>query len=822
MYTKSFAFNAYFEDSKTNESICKICVHEKKVAEAKVAQLRNSHDKEIEAEVVLKTAAEDIALADLNKRQQLLREELVMELANKQEATLYEKSTMTPHSTSVPRGSRLEGHLRSQHNIKDAKELAERLQSIRSEPDSKQKLVQPTLAASLLATREFNARECATIYHARKYHSFSDVEDVFFKKLVSMIPTPPPTVEANGAVTPSNKAVIINRRAARRDVIQMAAQLELEVCSSLFYRRFVTLAIDSGTVWTRCLATVVHAQCGEGRSLLFDLRPDWDLTETPRDPDASSDEDEADVSEVPHLTSEKMKVHVQSLIDKLEAKPYCCFVIAVCTDNASSMVGLSRMLNRFDVRCACHGIQLLVNVVLENDPDSMTVKSTSETFLKNVMKLTPAVRTRQKLNNIQTPCTTRWNGWLELIRNVQTAVMQNNHIDNTSTTRTTMPAVLVNAPQRETFNKFQSVIDLLRRFEIATNIVQGDAANIIDFIRAVGVLLFPFHHNLYHLKQFNDKFVERLLSAPLIVTAFFCRCHSPVTTGNLETLKKYIRAVIDSSASRAFCKTLNIDASTVLAQFEKFGGTAKPPRQANLYDGNAFSKDMDHYSSDAIGLSALMKWLNAIVHITCSEASAERVFRRLKLTIPKDRKRISTLASEACVKLNIMSQFFVPESKTIVVENRQRQESSDAATAMSSAPTNSASPSPRATSGAAAAAASSSGNNILDDVVDDVRQVEAQQQFHTAAVYIVEAAIKKLLAMENEDLEEILQPTKRKIARCTVHKTDTKTFREMKLRCTKCREYSCEDCVGVSAEDVTQDGWTCSHCQLEGCMPVLN
>jgi hypothetical protein len=266
-------------------------------------------------------------------------------------------------------------------------------------------------AGGPLAARVFNMRENQIIGVCRTYVPFNTVEDAFNRAVLE---------GAGKSVGAGDPLPLLSRKRLSEETRALAPVLEKEVLDAHFKCRVVSLAIDSGTVWKRFLAIVAHTSDVQ-RAVLLALTPDFQVDARPEDDDDEAQDLPAD--HVPHLTIATMLAHVREVIKKFEAT-YGCLVLAVSTDNASSMVGLCRELRVFDQRCGCHGVQLLVEALMDPDtgvPSVFGAKHAAETFLAAVLKLTPAVRRNSGLHRISSVVATRWNGWLDVMREIKCA-----------------------------------------------------------------------------------------------------------------------------------------------------------------------------------------------------------------------------------------------------------------------------------------------------------------------------------------------------------------------------------------------------------------
>ena len=116
-------------------------------------------------------------------------------------------------------------------------------------------------------------------------------------------------------------------------------------------RRYAFLAVDGGTVWTRYMGVVLHIP--GFAPIVAALTADYYV-----DPEGAADQGAA-------MTIVNLSNYLNTLIEETERK-FKVIIGGVVTDNAPNMVGMAESMKRLPMRCACHGLQLMVKPYIEH------------------------------------------------------------------------------------------------------------------------------------------------------------------------------------------------------------------------------------------------------------------------------------------------------------------------------------------------------------------------------------------------------------------------------------------------------------------------
>jgi len=634
----------------------------------------------------------------------------------------------TPKTWGDFRGPRVERHLETVHTITTLAELhanpdyiayernTKRARDPRSSSSSSSAaavwaqpalaftqhgVVPPSIAAigdptAFLATAftAFTARETNIISLVRTHQPLSVIADPFHKRTIEL-------ADWHRTTKP-----LTSREAATEAAVVLAARMQREVMSALFdgaaqpreaHRRGVmttaSLAADAGTVWDRYRALVLHGHSGpvNSRALLYSLKPDFEIDgaykEALAKAQAALDDTDLDAAPLPeelampHLTAEHMQAHVRATIDEL-ATQHRIFVLAICTDNASNMTSMIAKLGIFDARCGCHGIQLIARALMadkEGIPEIYDALVAARKFVDAVKKLPTAQIAVQLLSSCaHIGPETRWDSELQMIECVLAAHDRRLYQSfgsaaprtGSATGRAPKADTVVEPASGESLKNMRTAIAVLMPFRVATKIVERDDATQLDLVRAIGILDLGDHVDYPHLDWTGvNKCVQaRIVCAPLVVTAFFCRTVE-VTFAKLEVIIAFIKSVILCAHSKMLCeRVLGVDALAVARQFGTYvvamSSTFSPKRAAAAqYETSVAEFDDNLARMRESDCAALAAWVREISRITASEASCERVFRDQKLTVGKTQKQLLASNVEARLKIGSLSKFYLDARK---------------------------------------------------------------------------------------------------------------------------------------------------------------
>ena len=699
------------------------------------------------------------------------------------------------------RGDRFPTHAQATHGCTSAQEVSAKLGPPRLAPSindataaaTRRSAHERAVAANPLL-REFSARDAFLCHLARTGIAGQTVEDPFLRRTIDAL-SRRELLAGSAAPTARSDSVLLSAKRTNEALRALAPRMEKEVLGHLVRDAVVTLAVDSGTVWNRYLATMLVLP--KMQAILLDLKTDVDINAMQIAP--AGDDDDAplgvDDSEIKTLTADVMAEHVRGVIAAVE-KDYGALVLAVSTDNASSMTSMSRQLCLFDMRCGCHGVQLIVNELFESVEPLRLAWAAAEKFLCEVEAL-PAQH-RQKLCAVRRAVVTRWNGRLALFRSIAKV-----HTKVLSRQGETPFATPMHHRQQA---QVKDAISFLKPFARATKRCESDTADVIDVIAAVGEFVaVQLPAGAMHLLR------KRLLSCPLVVVAFFCRCHA-ADHPQLDALVTMVRAAITSRVSERLLAKHKTTPTVVCGQFDAYQRLGLGRRTTAQYDGRAqFEAEMTALATTH-KMGELANWVRAVSRIAASEASAERAFSRLKLSVKPSQKTMLSKTAEARVKLAFLSSFYEE------ARNGNEVEEVDVDNAVV---------------------------EVLDDDGDDDTPVDDAAAFFTACNIIIDQAglrsIEKSTsrtarahakpdtktrcsAVEADGAKVCGRLVKEHKARASEAGTQT-TVQDMTLRCYECELYFCATCLGIGqtvAQGAMQEAtWRCPQCTMKGTRPFV-
>lgn len=635
--------------------------------------------------------------------------------------------------------------------------------------------------------RNLTPRECQTFWAARKYISFESFDDPFFKKAF-----------ANADFKCGEADKPVGADYVSKDIRDGAGKFSDEVYKAVFARRFVCIAIDAGTVWDRYLATMVHA-IGESRSMVFDLRPDFEI-----DPLREIDHCiNSSAVEFGRLTAENMANYLKPLIAKFESD-YNLLVVAVSSDNAANMLNLCEQMSMFDSRCACHGIQLIVAEATAARKEHTDAMELVESMVSELRSLPSKTLDKHGVSHIRPPQETRWNSKLKLLRDVQAA------LDTRKFTRDDQSSILNSLPNPRQRQQIDNLVECLARFETATKLCESDTSNMLDTICAVGVMELPKHfgeterqsENLY--KQFR----VRILSAPLVVAAYFAGCHSHAMSPWETSIVEFIKVVMQSKISERILQRFGHTVSQLVLAFDNFLRHGRAKRHS--FSKRAYEDEiLKLRSGKAPSLPRLTtedskilgNWLWVVTGVLASEASAERCFRRLKLTVPTDRKSLKNETCEAAVKVNVASGFFLQaqeslEQKVPVAVDAETNDNTNENEQLSGA------------------AFSDACDLILSQASIRLKNIAATSAAGAAEAKSAPTARNRCMAWKYDDEGNRTERCSK--AFVTGHPITDHKY----VMCIKCKSFSSTICLNLSPV-VEKNTWRCEDCVMKGVEPAF-
>ena len=461
-------------------------------------------------------------------------------------------------------------------------------------------------------------------------------------------------------------------------------------------RRVGTLAVDSGTVYGRWVAFMLHLPGMP--PVVVDMVLDVDVAKRAKDyeaavvrrraqaaaaalpgaaaaaaaaaapPAADDDGDAGGVLEeraalVGRLTSPNLQWCTGSIVAGLRV--HGVFVICVTTDNAANMTSMADRVTAFAGRCFVHGLQLLVRIMFENDATLSGAWTMCVNYIDAVGKFTGDFETKKKLErSFARFVPTRWDSQIKTMQTVNDMLTA----PEGSEKHALLQRLLAGQPPAPAGQRAYArphrvgqIADAIRDLDPWFKATYHCASNAVDMIsafeglRMIGILAPLFEQNRRHyFAPLVDKFRERMLSVPFVLTAYFSPFKLADIAGegaaqDAQLLSVTVKRWLATETVRELCSFLRVPNATIAQEFDAIERQAKPPFQCTRVGCGQY---LDWLSREAPSLGAVVK---CVVGCAPSEASAERAFRRLKLLRTSDRKSLSAQSTTAQLKLNVFA-----------------------------------------------------------------------------------------------------------------------------------------------------------------------
>jgi hypothetical protein len=269
----------------------------------------------------------------------------------------------------------------------------------------------------------------------------------------------------------------------------------------------------------------------------------------------------------------------------------------------------------------------------------------------------------------------------------------------------------------------------------------------------------------------------------------------------VSVIADLVRAAISTAVSKRLCnEVLRCSAEHVMTQFDSYMMRAAPKRDGEQYSASQFCEEMNALGDG--GFKQLAQWVKRISCIVASEASAERVFRRLKLTVASDQKQMLSTTSEARVKINILSQHFL-DARNQAANGTRPQRPIEVPTDEPAA------------------------NAPQQDDAATLAAIGKQQRenFYWGAHFIMLQAHARI----EEEKQTRTQQRKAGVLRCSaatcgkILNGTNHANPERALCCGACGLWFAADCINVNFQQVERQGrlesWQCTVCEQRGTAP---
>jgi hypothetical protein len=609
-----------------------------------------------------------------------------------------------------------------------------------------------------------------------------------------------------------NPPVSMTRQTCRNLLKDHCAVQEIKALRERSHR-FAYLAIDSGTVWNRYVAYVLHV--AGYPSILLELLPDSKFGMVDLEPVADEDEGiELDQNElVPsrpgELCIENLAVELRRIISGLQK--YNIDVVGITTDNAKNVVGMAESVEKFPIRCGCHCLQLMLKTLFTKECCVKKAKDHTDKWIKTLREEEKAAKRSPIF--IPNPCTTRWNSQLRTIEAV--AKIYTNGAKDSNGNQIPLPNISHTA-----FAEVKTAIDVLKKFEHATKLVEGDQSNQVHMISAIAEMTFLFPGRGIDAAlqpELQVPFYQDLVSAALTITAFFSPVFGDPESDHNEKVDdmKLLNDVIllmkrwfSMPVVALICHGYSRNAKELLEEFDGFCTDSRvflPPSQQSWWENlNTLQNRW----------KLLGQVVRTIAFATSSEASAERCFSLLKNEVPPNRKRLTPENTSVVTRLAIYCKIRDAKDKNEqlkLVRNESQQTTVDGAARRQR---DEVMMTPIGGGGAAAAASSASPvpppSPALLIVQETPEQIRQHQNDWKSAVKLILATARSKTQQARTNRVEQARNLERYCNHCkkflTNHAGHTN---ENVITCAVCQLKFNQFCVNVA---VVSETWQCAAC----------
>ena len=463
--------------------------------------------------------------------------------------------------------------------------------------------------------------------------------------------------------------------------------------------KFVHISADGGTKIHRYVIIVLHS--AEKNPIIFDLLDERHLTTGYNNNTNTPDDDDDDRDEpipVPlRHTSENLAACFNRICNFLYERKIC--VGSITTDNCAAFVGAVERV-QFGVipgRCVCHGLCLLVKLLCQHHPGVADVIELADEFYKDVVanNLVKALKIERFIDS-------RWSSRYNNINSIYKCHVENPHV----MTEHKMADKIFKTKDRQSFEK---TLPILKYFLKAIRIAEADNANQIHSLHALSVCL--FHKTDYgletwtHLRSvdkeaveevaalFDRKVQDRLLSAPLVITAYVsCAWDfgslAEISQINFSALREKMEFWLSKSA---FVKRIvafhvhchpgaGYSIAMLTEQFKHFNDADKSAlieHNTKMLTEQTFNNVLDFMTQNDWHL--LRHVVTVIKDTPSSEASSERGFSAVDRTVPPPRSSLKP--ATVAMQTKYASLRSVVDSASIALneqKEKKRAEDNDA------------------------------------------------------------------------------------------------------------------------------------------------
>ena len=339
---------------------------------------------------------------------------------------------------------------------------------------------------------------------------------------------------------------------------------------------------------------------------------------------------------------------IRAVIEEL--RQHNIVVGAIATDNASNMKGAALLSGAFDVRCACHGLQLIAKHLEHED------------FAKNAIEVVRKLRQdcgdSPALKRVQTARDQRWldhiREWKQILgvnqKFIELTQARDAGVEEAeaqlrafSTYRQLRTTAAPRAPSE--ILVLRTAIERMTPLLVATRMCEGDASDQFDVISALGAIGFE-NEGLGGSfgKEANASVLSvvsnHLIYPALVITAFFCPCRRDLHelgNENRHHLERAIRSWFESKVVREMISHFEgTSHAMVTSELSVFLSAVFVPERPERLTRESFKQFLLD-SAESKRYAKLFHVVRLISLRLASEASAERAFKAMRLTYTDQR-----------------------------------------------------------------------------------------------------------------------------------------------------------------------------------------
>lgn len=472
-------------------------------------------------------------------------------------------------------------HLRRKHNIADAtsapftgllerwgkSQLKIQLRAVQAQIDGGRAVQQhPRLNAAsfsgvskLLSITKLSNEQLMLHLMASTRDSFRITENPFYGEVQRRL--------SNSA--PLHGTVKLERHSVAGKIAALADATESALLALDKQMIVGSLAVDSGTVVKRYVVVVAHF-VGVPQPVVVGAAED-SLIGVLQVNDADAADAAANVGRhtIPNLTA-----FLGTAISNFERKYPRVYFASVVTDNAANVVGMAESVGRWPVRCACHGLQLMVSHV---EGLHKTTYDTVKLWYTN-----SGLKDHEGFN-VRAPQDPKWGTRFQFLESVTALLTANGEPGGKKfpdgTPRCAVRVATLNATLAD-----------LSPFLAATRHCERDASDTISIIEAVAMILPVLNAvNDGVAEAIKEEIVKNLISPPLIIVCILLPTFN-VADDAVVRIKALVQQWLLRPAAVAWTTRMRTTPDVLLREWQSYWST--PKATGGLFDRVAFEQHL--------------------------------------------------------------------------------------------------------------------------------------------------------------------------------------------------------------------------------------